>query len=46
MQALIESQKKCDLLQKELSEKEEVLAKMKMTMEASSMVKERRCDDE
>ena len=46
MHALIESQKKCDLLQKELSEKEEVLAKMKLTMDASYMVTERRCDEE
>ena len=46
MHALIDSQKKCELLQKELNEKEEELAKMKRTMDASSMVKERRCDDE
>lgn len=46
MHALIDSQKKCELLQKELSQKEEELAKMKRTMDASSTVKERRCDDE
>lgn len=46
MHALIDSQKKCELLQKELNEKEEELAKMKRTMDASSTVKERRCDDE
>lgn len=42
----MDSQKKCELLQKELSEKEKELAKIKMTMEASSTVKERGCDDD